>query len=105
MAGTAENGEEPGSNRSKYGDVARVGTQETLSVLKHYGKTAAGLQEAAAGDNRKNGEHNAYRGSTRLIMEAEYIDDETDGTDDSQADTAVTNADNEAGQQDQETYY
>ena len=105
MTGTAKNGEEPGSNRSKYGDVARISTQETLSVLKHYGKTAASLQETTTGDNCKNGKHNAYRGRTRLIMEAEHIDDQTDGTDDSQTDTAVTNADNEAGQQDQETYY
>lgn len=105
MAGTAKNGEEPGSNRSKYGDVARISTQKTLSVLKHYGKTAASLQETTTGDNCKNGKHNAYRGRTRLIMEAEHIDDQTDGTDDSQTDTTVTNADNEAGQQDQETYY
>ena len=103
MARAAEDREEPRRQRSEDRDLLRVVAQELLCVLEHDRETARRLQEAGAGDDRKDREHDADWRRARLIAKDECEDDETDAADDSQTNTAVAHAKYKAGQQYDET--
>ena len=83
MARAAENREEPGRQRSEDRDLLRVVAQEALCVLEHDREAARRLQEACAGDDREDREHDADRRRAGLIAKDECEDDEADAADDS----------------------
>ena len=94
MARAAEDGEEPGRERREDGDLLRVAAQELLRVFQHDGEAAGCLQEARAGDDREDGQHDIDRRRARLILEYEREDYE--------ADAPVADADEQTGQEDKE---
>ena len=103
MTRAAEDREEPGRQRSEDRDLLRVVAQELLCILEHDREAARRLQEAGAGDDREDREHDADRRRAGLIAKDECEDDEADAADDSQTNTAVTHAKDKAGQQYDET--
>ena len=102
MARAAEDGEEPGRERREDRDLLRVAAQELLRVFQHDGEAAGCLQEARAGDDREDGQHDIDRRHARLILEYEREDYEADAADDGQADAPVADADEQTGQEDKE---
>lgn len=100
MARAAEDGQEPGRHRSQNRDVLRIVAQEFFRILQHDRQPAGRLQEACAGDDRQNGQHDADRRRARLVVENKRVQRKTDAADDREPDPPVLNSQEETPEKD-----
>lgn len=100
MARAAENGQKPGRHRSQNRDVLRIVAQEFFRILQHDRQPAGRLQEARAGDDRQNGQHDADRRRARLVVENKRVQRKTDAADDRKPDPPVLNSQEETPEKD-----
>ena len=103
MARAAEDGQEPRRERCENRDLLRIAAQERFRVLQHDRQAARRLEEACAGDDREDREHDVDRRRARLVTKNEREDDEADAADDGEADAPVAHADEQARQEHEET--
>ena len=99
MACAAEDSQEPCGDRSQNRDMLRVISEEAFRILQHDGQTAGCLQEACAGNNCHDCQHNADRRAARLVSEKECISHQTDAADDRQSDPAMLDSKEQAGKE------
>ena len=83
--------------------MLRIVPEELLRVLQHDRETARRLQEARAGHDRKDDQHDVDGRLARLIAESERVDHETDSADHRESKSAVPYADNEADEEHNES--
>ena len=100
MTRAAEDSQEPGRHRSQDRDVLRIVAQEFFRILQHDRQPAGRLQEACAGDDRQNGQHDADRRRARLVVENKRVQRKTDAADDSKPDPPVLNSQEETPEKD-----
>ena len=100
MTRAAEDREEPGRQRSEDRDLLRVVAQELLCILEHDREAARRLQEAGAGDDREDREHDADRRRARLVVENKRVQRKTDAADDRKPDPPVLNSQEETPEKD-----
>ena len=103
MARAAEDGQEPRRQRRENRDLLRIAAQERFRVLQHDRQAARRLEEACAGDDREDGEHDVDWRRARLVTKNERENDEADAADDGEADAPVAHADKQARQEHEET--
>ncbi|MNI86944.1 hypothetical protein D3C73_1440850 [compost metagenome] len=78
MTCTTQDSQGAGDKRCHDGNVFWVTTQQLFSNLQHNIKTAGGLQSCGSSDHGNNDQHNVYWRFTRLEMEHENQNDQTD---------------------------
>lgn len=100
MTRAAEDSQEPGRHRRQDRDMFRVVAQEFFRILQHDRQPAGRLQEARAGDDRQNGQHDADRRRARLVVENKRVQRKTDAADDSKPDPPVLNPQEETPEKD-----
>lgn len=72
--------------------MLRIVAQEFFRILQHDRQPAGRLQEACAGDDRQNGQHDADRRRARLVVENKRVQSKTDAADDREPDPPVLNS-------------
>ena len=103
MPCAAENGQKPGRQRRKNRNVLRIAAKKLLCILQHDSETTRRLQEARAGDDRKDDEHDVDRRFARLIAKDKGKDDEADTADSSKTETAMSYTNQKTEDQNDET--
>lgn len=94
VAGTAQNGQEPGGKRSQDGDALWMRTQEFLRELHHHFEAPRLLQRSRTADDGNDGQHHVHRWLARSQAEDEDHDDKADTGDKVQTEAAVAGAEN-----------
>jgi hypothetical protein len=92
MAGTDEDGQEEGAERSQEGDVVRVLSEHLLRHLDHPVHTARSLQDTCAGHGRDDDVDDIRRRGARFQAEAKDKDGETDAGNSTEGEAAVPRA-------------
>ena len=98
MAGSAHQGERPGGDRRKDGDVFRVPAQDLFGELHHDVETAGALQDGCAPDHREDGQHHVDGWFARGQPEDEDEYDQAHSGDEAQANTPVMDSQQQTGQ-------
>ena len=100
MAGSAQDGEEPGDARSQDGDLLGMSTQDPFGHLHHDVQAARLLEGGRAADDGQDSEDDVDRSLARLQTETEDEDQQADPGDETEGDAALLRPDDEAGEDD-----
>ena len=104
MARTYQHGEEESHQRTQEGDVVRMFAEHFLRNLNHPIHTARRLQGTGAGDGCNDDVDDVCGRRSRFEAEAEHQDSQADSADGSQGQRAVTGADIEGCQHDEQLH-